>query len=62
VEAGAQGEHKLARGYRPVITRSAHEIADPSLRRAVDAYLRQERSYVSEVVGELDHATPFRKD
>ena len=35
VEAGAQGEHKLARGYRPVITSSAHDIADPSLRRAV---------------------------
>ena len=43
VEAGAQGEHKLARGYRPVITSSAHDIADPSLRRAVEAYLEQER-------------------
>ena len=40
VEAGAQGEHKLARGYRPVITTSAHDIADPALRRAIDAYLR----------------------
>jgi len=60
VEAGAQGEHKLARGYRPVITSSAHDIADPSLRTAVQAYLRQERLYVSEALEELSEATPFR--
>ncbi|WP_230532159.1 GNAT family N-acetyltransferase [Microvirga roseola] len=60
VEAGAQGEHKLARGYRPVITSSAHDIADPSLRRAVEAYLGQERLYVSEAAEELSAATPFR--
>ncbi|MCB8821020.1 GNAT family N-acetyltransferase [Microvirga rosea] len=60
VEAGAQGEHKLARGYRPVITSSAHDIADPSLRGAVKDYLDQERSYVSDVAAELSTATPFR--
>ncbi|NIX77724.1 GNAT family N-acetyltransferase [Microvirga terricola] len=60
VEAGAQGEHKLARGYRPVITSSAHDIADPGLRRAVKAYLDQERRYVSEAVDELASASPFR--
>ncbi|MEZ0170445.1 GNAT family N-acetyltransferase [Microvirga sp. TS319] len=60
VEAGAQGEHKLARGYRPVITSSAHDIAEPSLRRAVQAYLDQERVYVSEAAGELAEAMPFR--
>jgi predicted N-acyltransferase len=60
VEAGAQGEHKLARGYRPAITSSAHDIADPSLRRAVQAYLDQERLYVSEAAEELSEATPFR--
>jgi predicted N-acyltransferase len=60
VEAGAQGEHKLARGYRPVITSSAHDIADPSLRRAGQAYLDQERLYVSEAADELAEATPFR--
>ncbi|WP_414471259.1 GNAT family N-acetyltransferase [Microvirga sp. M2] len=60
VEAGAQGEHKLARGYRPVITSSAHDIAEPSLRRAVQAYLDQERRYVSEAAGELAQAMPFR--
>lgn len=60
VEAGAQGEHKLARGYRPVITTSAHDLADPSLRRAVASYLDQERRYVSEAAEELAQATPFR--
>ncbi|WP_243368272.1 GNAT family N-acetyltransferase [Microvirga solisilvae] len=60
VEAGAQGEHKLARGYRPVLTSSAHYIADPSLRKAVQAYLKQERAYVEEAVTELSEATPFR--
>jgi predicted N-acyltransferase len=60
VEAGAQGEHKLARGYRPVITTSAHDIADPSLRRAIASYLEQERAYVTEIAKELSSATPFR--
>jgi predicted N-acyltransferase len=61
VEAGAQGEHKLARGYQPVVTRSAHDIADPSLRRAIAAYLEDERAYVAEAVNELARATPFRR-
>lgn len=61
VEAGAQGEHKLARGYRPVTTRSAHFIADRGLRRAVDDYLARERSYVAEAVEELGAMTPFRR-
>lgn len=60
VEAGAQGEHKLARGYRPVITSSAHDIADASLRRAVQTYLDQERLYVSEAAEELAETTPFK--
>lgn len=61
VEAGAQGEHKLARGYRPALTYSAHDIADPSLRHAVEAYLRREQDYVVEAAEELAEATPFRK-
>jgi predicted N-acyltransferase len=61
IEAGAQGEHKLARGYRPVTTTSAHDIADPSLRRAVAAYLEQERSYIAEAADELSSALPFRQ-
>jgi predicted N-acyltransferase len=62
VEAGAQGEHKLARGYMPVTTHSAHYIADPGLRRAVADYLVRERAYVEAAGQELAAAAPFRKD
>jgi hypothetical protein len=61
VEAGAQGEHKIARGYLPQTTYSAHYIADPDLRRAIDEYLRRERAYVAEAARELTEAGPFRK-
>ncbi|WP_342166204.1 GNAT family N-acetyltransferase [Methylobacterium sp. SD21] len=61
VEAGAQGEHKLARGYRPVLMHSAHDIADPSLRKAVADYLQRERAHVAEAVDVLDTLTPFRR-
>jgi uncharacterized protein len=61
VEAGAQGEHKLARGYLPQTTYSAHYIADPDLRRAIADYLKRERAYVAEVGRELSDAGPFRK-
>jgi hypothetical protein len=62
VEAGAQGEHKLMRGYLPVETYSAHFIANPALRRAVAEYLARERSYVRASAEELAAAAPFRKD
>lgn len=61
VEAGAQGEHKLARGYRPVVTSSAHDIANPSLRKAIADYLDHERDYVAEAAEELSSATPFKQ-
>ena len=61
VEAGAQGEHKLARGYLPHTTYSAHYIADPDLRRAIADYLRRERAYVAEAGRELTEMGPFRK-
>ena len=61
VEAGAQGEHKIARGYLPQTTYSAHYIADPALRRAVGDYLKRERQYVAEAGRELTEAGPFRK-
>ena len=61
VEAGAQGEHKIARGYLPQTTYSAHYIADPDLRRAISDYLRHERAYVAEAGRELTEAGPFRK-
>ena len=62
VEAGAQGEHKLARGYLPHTTYSAHFIANPGLRRAVADYLSRERLYVQAAAEELAAAAPFRKD
>jgi predicted N-acyltransferase len=62
VEAGAQGEHKLARGYLPHTTYSAHFIANPALRRAVAEYLARERAYVQATAEELAAAAPFRKD
>jgi uncharacterized protein len=61
VEAGAQGEHKIARGYLPQTTYSAHFIADRGLRRAIDEYLARERAYVEEAGRELAEAGPFRK-
>jgi len=62
VEAGAQGEHKLARGYRPVIMHSAHYISHPGLRNAVADYLRRERREVERMGEYLEEHTPFRKD
>jgi predicted N-acyltransferase len=62
VEAGAQGEHKLMRGYMPTTTHSAHYIADPGLRRAIADYLARERAYVERAGEELAAAAPFRKD
>jgi hypothetical protein len=61
VEAGAQGSHKLSRGYRPVPTYSAHYIADPRLRAAVADYLEREREAVADEIEALDELTPFRK-
>ena len=62
VEAGAQGEHKLARGYEPVATHSAHYIAHPGLRDAVSDYLTRERRAVDHEISILAKHTPFRKD
>jgi uncharacterized protein len=62
VEAGAQGEHKIARGYMPTTTYSAHYIADPALRRAIADYLVRERAYVAAAGAELAAMGPFRKD
>jgi hypothetical protein len=62
VEAGAQGPHKLLRGYTPVATRSAHFIAHPGLRRAVAAYLTEEREAVAGEMAELADLAPFRKE
>ncbi|NRP18846.1 hypothetical protein LPJGGPFB_02089 [Ensifer adhaerens] len=61
VEAGAQGEHKLARGYMPVTTHSAHYISHPGLARAVEDYLVRERRDVEETAEFLAEHGPFRK-
>ena len=61
VEAGAQGAHKLMRGYLPVPTYSAHFIAHAGLRRAVADYLDREREAVAEQIDELNELGPFRK-
>lgn len=61
VEAGAQGEHKLARGYLPAETHSLHWIADPGFRRAVADYLAQERAAVDEEIEILTAYGPFRR-
>jgi predicted N-acyltransferase len=61
VEAGAQGEHKLARGYRPVVTYSAHEFADAGLSRAVADYLRRERDAVARTIAHYEDHAPFKR-
>ena len=62
VEAGAQGGHKLARGYEPVETYSAHWIADPGFRAAVAEFLERERAGVAADRNYLETRTPFRRD
>ena len=62
VEAGAQGQHKLARGYIPTPTFSSHWINHPGLRDALKSYLYQERAYVAETVDILEYHSPFKKD
>ena len=61
VEAGAQGPHKLARGYEPVQTFSAHWIADPGFRAAIEDFLERERAGVVQDQLYLGERTPFRK-
>ena len=62
VEAGAQGEHKLARGYLPTATHSLHWIADAGFRDAVARYLKAERAAVDQEIEVLTSYGPFRRD
>lgn len=62
VEAGAQGEHKIQRGYLPVETYSAHWIAHPGLARAVGDFLERERPAMRREMAMLATLSPFRKD
>ncbi len=59
-EAGAQGEHKLARGFLPVITYSAHEIRHPAFRRAIEQYIAEERAMTSYELDEYMGHDPYR--
>jgi predicted N-acyltransferase len=59
-EGGAQGVHKLARGLVPIVTQSAHAIADREFARAIAAFCARERVDVAHAIDELDAATPFR--
>lgn len=61
VEAGAQGEHKLARGYLPVTTHSLHWVGDPGFAEAVQQFLKAERTAVEEEIEILTSYGPFRK-
>jgi len=60
-DAGAQGEHKLIRGFEPVITRSWHYLLHPGLRRAVAEFLEQERVGVLAYAEEAYTALPYRQ-
>lgn len=62
VEAGAQGAHKLARGYVPIRTHSAHYLADGNLRDAVERYLNEERRHVDNDIVYLSDHVPFRQE
>jgi predicted N-acyltransferase len=62
VQAGAQGEHKLARGYEPVLTCSAHFIPHAGFRAAVSEFLERERMAVGDEIEALRAELPFRKD
>lgn len=59
-EGGAQGEHKLARGFLPAVTRSAHWLAEPRFADAVAHYLEREAGGIARYVDELNERTPFR--
>ena len=62
VEAGAQGQHKLQRGYLPTQTYSIHYIADQNFRRAVGDFLERERQAVGEEIEFLEEFSPFKKN
>jgi hypothetical protein len=62
VEAGAQGPHKLQRGYEPVPTYSAHWIRDPGFRDAVERFLAQERREMAFEMDQLRELLPYRQD
>jgi uncharacterized protein len=61
LEAGAQGEHKLARGFLPSLTYSAHNIRDPAFRHAIAAYIESEKTLLEGVMEEYAAHDPYRR-
>jgi hypothetical protein len=61
-EGGAQGEHKLARGFIPVETSSAHWLRHPAFADAVEKFLERETAGVERYIDELNERSPFRKE
>jgi predicted N-acyltransferase len=59
-EAGAQGEHKLARGFLPTLTYSAHDIRHPGFRRAIERYIAEEKELLAEAMAEYARHAPYR--
>ncbi|HEY6690621.1 MAG TPA: GNAT family N-acetyltransferase [Rubrobacter sp.] len=60
-EAGAQGEHKLARGFLPSLTYSVHKIRDPAFARAIGEYIESEKEMLAGVMGEYDSHNPYKR-
>jgi hypothetical protein len=60
-EPGAQGEHKISRGFMPTPTWSAHWIAHPGFRETIRRFLQQETEAVRDYMAELSEQTPFKE-
>ena len=61
LEAGAQGEHKLARGFLPSLTYSAHKIRDPAFGRAIGEYIESEKQMLQNVMEEYASHDPYKR-
>ncbi len=61
-EAGAQGEHKIARGFRPVKTYSAHKMKIPALHKAIEGYIKSEREQINDLFPLLNGKLPFKQE
>ena len=60
-EPGTQGEHKVARGFMPTATWSAHWISEPRFRRAIDRYLGEERAAIDQYISQVEEHVPFHR-
>ncbi|MCL1068762.1 GNAT family N-acetyltransferase [Shewanella olleyana] len=59
-DAGAQGEHKVARGFEPVETYSNHEVAHPQFRRAIHDYCQQEQKHIKQYMQQISEKLPYK--